>query len=423
MLPSDAWLSCEAKRLRTAPNGPSYHSLRAGNSFCVTLHGMPYLVNESELASWLRLSLEPDLSPAQARLLLARFGLPQDIYSQSVSALSQVVPSQLAAQLKADPSPELATLIQRSVEWASLDANTIISLADQSYPQALLNSHNPPLLLYAKGNISLLNLPSLAIVGARSSTAAGNENAFSFARHLCSQGWTIISGLASGIDTAAHQGSLAADHPQASTIAVLGTGIDLVYPATNRKLAHRIAEKGLLLSEFALGTKALPYHFPKRNHIVAALANGTLVVEAALKSGSLITAKYASEMGREVFAIPGSIHSPLSKGCHQLIRQGAKLVDSAQDINDELKNILPANQQLPEPHQLALTKATHAVTINDPTQQQVLDALGYEMMSPDALQQRTQLATAELATALVELELQGVIQQLSSGDYQRLASS
>lgn len=382
---------------------------------------MPYLANKSELFYWLRLSLEPELSPAQLRLLLTHFGLPQDIYTQSVSALTKLLPPSLAAQLKAEPNDELAALITRSLEWAAQDGNAILSLADQAYPQALLNSHNPPPVLYAKGNIKLLNQASLAIVGSRNATAGGKENAFNFAQHLCNQGWTIISGLATGIDAAAHQGSLAAQHPQASTIAVLGTGIDLVYPAVNRHLAHDIAKHGLLLTEFPLGTKAMPYHFPKRNRIVAGLANGILVVEAALKSGSLITAKLAIEMGVDVFAIPGSIHSPLSKGCHQLIRQGAKLVDSAEDINTELKNVLPAHALLPAPHSSPKQPSTTTVSLNE-IQQQVLDALGYDLVSPDKLQQRTTLQTADLATALVELELLNLIQQLPNGDYQRLAT-
>lgn len=382
---------------------------------------MPYLVNESELFSWLRLSLEPELSPAQARLLLAHFGLPQDIYTQSVSALAKILPHNLATQLKADPQDELAALITRSLEWAAQDGNTILSLADQAYPQALLNSHNPPLVLYAKGNIKLLNQASLAIVGSRNATAGGKENAFNFAQHLCSQGWTIISGLATGIDAAAHQGSLDAHHPQASTIAVLGTGIDLVYPSVNRKLAHVIAKHGLLITEFPLGSKAMHYHFPKRNRIVAGLANGILVVEAALKSGSLITAKFATEIGVDVFAIPGSIHSPLSKGCHQLIRQGAKLVDSVEDINEELKNTLPANKTLALPQAIVKPLNNSPLSFSE-AQQTVLDALGYDLVSPETLQQRSKLETAVLATALVELELLNLIQQLPSGDYQRLAT-
>lgn len=381
---------------------------------------MPYIDNEPELASWLRLSLEPNLSPSQAQLLLTHFGLPHDIYSQSVSALAKLLPLNLATQLKATPDDALATLIERSLEWATQERNAIISLADQAYPQALLTGHTPPLLLYAKGNTKLLNLPSLAIVGARSSTAAGNENAFAFAEHLCRQGWTIISGLATGIDAAAHKGSLAAQHPQASTIAVLGTGIDIVYPAANRNLAHTIAEQGLLLSEFPLGTKALQYHFPKRNRIVAGLAHGIVVVEAALKSGSLITARLAGEMGREVFAIPGSIHSPLSKGCHQLIRQGAKLVDSADDINDELKNVLPAHLPLPAAHDNASATINAEAIAASPMQQLVLDALSYDLVSPERLQERTQLPTSDLATALVELEIMNVIHQLPDGSYQRL---
>lgn len=370
----------------------------------------------SERYAWVRLSLEPNLSPTLARLLLANFGLPHQIYEQSVSTLNRYVPTQLAAQLRASPSDELEQRIQQALQWAQASDQHLLCLADSHYPKALFNLHDPPLLLYAKGDLSQLNYPALAIVGARSATNTGNENAYHFARFLTSQGWCIISGLASGIDTAAHQGALAAKKPH-STVAVLGTGMDLVYPARNRELAHQIAAQGLLLSEYPLGTRGLPHHFLQRNRLVAALSKGVLVVEAALKSGSLTTARLATEIGREVFAIPGSIHSPLHKGCHQLIRNGAKLVESAEHILEEMGQTLPlalaqtenpsAKRQPPNLDQLS------------PEQQQVLSVINYDGMSPDQIQHHCKLSTAQVGAALVQLELLDLITQQQDGRYLR----
>lgn len=375
--------------------------------------------SDSELYYWLRLSIEPSLGPAHARTLLSHFGLPPDIYSQPVGMLSKVLPSNVAAQLKAAASPEIEAQIQLALEWASVEPNHVITLADPDYPQALLESHDPPLLIYAKGNKQLLNVPSLAIVGARSATQVGNENAYAFAKHLTELGWSIVSGLASGIDAAAHTGSLEAQNPKASTIAVLGTGLDIIYPARNRELAHRIAQHGVLISEFPLGTRALPYHFPQRNRIVAGLAMGVLVVEAALKSGSLITAKQALELDREVFAIPGSIHSPLARGCHQLIRQGAKLVESAEHIQEEIAHKQPRLSHYALP---ARPRNTSPAPRLAPEQQRILDVMGFEPISPELIQQRTTLDLSTLATHLLELELAGKIALSQSGHYQRITA-
>lgn len=373
--------------------------------------------SHSELYAWVRLSLEPTLSSALARLLLAHFGLPQHIYAQSISTLSRYVPTSLAVQIHAEPDEELEQRIQAALSWQQLSADHhLLCLADQSYPTALLNLHDPPLLLYAKGDLDQLSHPALAIVGARSSTTAGNDNAYHFAQFLASKGWCIVSGLASGIDTAAHQGALAAHLPQ-STIAVLGTGMDIVYPARNRSLAHEIADKGLLLSEFPLGARALPYHFLSRNRLVAALSKGVLVVEAALKSGSLTTARLATEIGKEVFAIPGSIHSPLHKGCHQLIRHGAKLVESAEHILEELNDVPVQQKNTP-----TLTAAPALKTIPQDLEQNlkhVLDVMGYDEISPDQIQLRSKLDTAQVGAALVQLELFELITQQRDGRYLR----
>lgn len=379
-------------------------------------NGMSTALSTEEIAAWVRLSLEPGLGAAQARNLLAAIGLPQDIYALSVSALSKYLPADMARQLRTSPTEHVQATIDHTLAWLQVSHHHMLTLADPSYPQALLDIHDPPLVLYANGDISTLQRPSLAVVGARSATPAGVDNAHAFAKHLAGQGWCIVSGLALGIDTAAHLGALAAD-PSGSTIAVLGTGIDIVYPARNRELAHRIAGAGLLLTEFPLGTHALPWQFPKRNRIVAGLCKGVLVVEAARQSGSLITARMASDMGREVFAIPGSIHSPLSRGCHALIRQGAKLVESAQDISDELG--LP-------------TAVSHSVSTNTPHSappivlptgfapetRQVLDALGHDPVSTDTLQQRTGLNVGTLQAQLVQLELSQHITRLPDGKYQ-----
>lgn len=364
------------------------------------------LHSESELSAWLRLSLEPGVGPATAYALLSALGMPEQIYASGAAALMRHVSQDLALQLNAALAPEVAEQIALTLEWAAQPGRHILTLADPGYPQSLLTINDPPILLYAHGDPALLQRPALAIVGARNATPGGQETAQAFARHLALQGWCITSGLAQGIDAAAHLGALEAGTTAAGTIAVMGTGIDRVYPARHRELAHRIAADGLLLSELPLGMGALPQHFPKRNRLVAGLARGVLVVEAAKHSGSLITARLASESGREVFAIPGSIHSPLSRGCHALIRQGAKLVETAQDISDELGGgPLPAAATIDTPR-----SAPHPL----------LNALGHDPLHLDALQARTGLDTAVLQTQLLELELDGYLARLDGGRYQRL---
>ena len=299
-----------------------------------------------------------------------------------------------------------------------------MSLGDLRYPQALLDTEDPPLLLYLMGPASLLQhqpFPSdrcLAVVGSRNPTAQGAENARLFARALCGAGLTIVSGLALGVDAAAHEGALEAATSagtMAATIAVVGTGLDRVYPRKNLDLAHRIAAHGLIVSEYPLGTPPLPGNFPKRNRIISGLSQGTLVVEAALASGSLITARMAAEQGREVFAIPGSIHAPQSRGCHALIRQGAKLVESAQDVLEELK--IPATTVPGLPHEGVNAPGAAA---SDETEDPVLAALGYDPMGLDALIARTGMDASTLQVALLELELDGRIARLPGGLFQRV---
>jgi DNA processing protein len=283
--------------------------------------------------------------------------------------------------------------------WLVRPGNSLMTLADEDYPRALLEIADPPALLYCKGRRALLNQPGLGIVGSRNATPQGVRDAEAFAHALSDAGLTIVSGLALGIDAAAHRGGLAG---AGSSVAVIGTGLDRIYPARNKALAHQLAESGIIVSEFPLGTPPLPGHFPRRNRLISGLARGVLVVEAAPDSGSLITARVATEQGREVFAIPGSIHSPLARGCHALIKQGAKLVESAADILDELA----WQQRLAPP---ALPE-----TLSDP----LLAALDGAPATIDTLAQRTGLTLEALSAKLLALELDGRIASLPGGRYQ-----
>jgi len=388
---------------------------------------MPIALPLEELRSWIRLSLEPGLGPAQARNLLAAAGLPHAIYASSAGALGKLLPAHLAGQLKREPDEALQRAIDGAVKWLEHPGHHLLTLADPAYPPSLLDTHDPPLLLYVNGDPAYLSRPLISVVGARSATAGGMDNARSFSRHLAEQGWCIGSGLAQGIDTAAHEGALLAGPDGGSTVAVLGTGIDIVYPAKNRELAHRIAAHGALVSEFPVGARALPHHFPRRNRVVAGLARGVLVVEAAKQSGSLITARLASEMGREVFAIPGSIHSPLSRGCHALIRQGAKLVESAQDIQEELGRPGPRPAARGAQGSLSDTARPQGAggalgalaSAAGQVQELILNALGYDPVHLDALQQRSRLDLPTLTGGLLELELSDLVVRHDDGRFQR----
>ena len=385
-------------------------------------------MDHDELGAWLRLTLTPGIGNGAARRLLARFGLPQAIFQQTEAALQLCVPAAQAKALREIPQGWEA-LWQTTAQWLANaapqgPARAIVSLGDLRYPQALLDTEDPPLLLYLMGPASLLQhqpFPSdrcLAVVGSRNPTAQGAENARLFARALCGAGLTIVSGLALGVDAAAHEGALEAATSagtMAATIAVVGTGLDRVYPRKNLDLAHRIAAHGLIVSEYPLGTPPLPANFPKRNRIISGLSQGTLVVEAALASGSLITARMAAEQGREVFAIPGSIHAPQSRGCHALIRQGAKLVESAQDVLEELK--IPATTVPGLPQEGVNAPGAAA---SDETEDPVLAALGYDPMGLDALIARTGMDASTLQVALLELELDGRIARLPGGLFQRV---
>jgi len=354
------------------------------------------------LASWLQLTLTPGLGAAAIRGLLKQFGLPENILAAPRAQLERVAgPAAAALQ----HSEETAAAVRNALRWAESPGHAVVTLADAAYPRLLLEIADPPPLLYAVGRLDLLGRPSLAIVGSRNATAQGVRNAEQFARAFSAAGLTIVSGMALGIDAAAHAGGLAGE---GSTIAVLGTGVDVTYPRQNAALAQRIAQSGLLLSEFALGSAGAAHHFPRRNRLISGLAQGCLVVEAALASGSLITARAAAEQGREVFAIPGSIHSPLAKGCHALLKQGAKLVESAEDVLAELT----AFQRIAT----ASTRAPSPPAADEP----LLAHMGFDPVDVDSICARAGLAAERVSAELLRLELAGRVAALPGGMYQRL---
>ncbi len=361
---------------------------------------------DAGLASWLRLSLAPGLGPATLRTLLKRYGLPEQVLSAPRRELAAAIP---ASTLEAIESRALDVAVERALHWSQQPGCSIVTLGDAAYPARLLETPDPPSLLYIRGNPDLLQRPSLAIVGSRNATAQGVRNAERFARAFSEAGLTIVSGLALGIDGAAHRGAL---EGRASTAAVLGTGVDIVYPARHVDLAEAIAARGVLVSEFPLATQPAAGHFPRRNRLISGLALGCLVVEAALESGSLITARAALEQGREVFAIPGSIHSPLSKGCHALIKAGAKLVESADDVLSELSARLPGGA-------LASSTATAAGpgVAQDPL---LLKLMGDDPVDLEALRARTGWPAARISAELLQLELAGRVETLAGGLFQRL---
>jgi DNA processing protein len=362
------------------------------------------LLPGAEFEAWFRLLETPGLGRDGARRLLAAFGDPAAALAASPTALRAVAGPSLVAAFALEP-PEFQSRLSVARAWCEGGPHRhVVTLGDAAYPPLLLQTADPPLLLYAHGELALLAKPAIAIVGSRRPSAQGRDNARAFARELADDGLVVVSGLAQGIDSAAHEGALAG---AAGTIAVVGTGLDRVYPPQNLELAHRITQHGLLLSEFAPGTPPLPEHFPLRNRVIAGLSLGTLVVEAAIRSGSLITARLASEAGRDVFAVPGSIHAPQAKGCHWLIKQGAKLVESAADIVDEL-----AGQRADRDDR---TTSADPEASADP----LLDALGHDPVTLDALQARTGWPTHELTTRLLELELDGDVARLPGGLYQR----
>jgi len=355
-----------------------------------------------DLVAWLRLTLSPGVFEPWQRALLREFGTPARAVAAPLASASDVVPRHVAEGLAQGPSTET---LERTLRWLEQPGHHLVALADPEYPKALLEISDPPTVLYVIGRTDLLNAPGLAIVGSRNASPRGMLDAQAFAHALSDAGLGIVSGLALGIDAAAHRGGLAG---ASSSVAVLGTGADVMYPKRNMELAAQLAAHGTLVSEFPLGTPPLRENFPRRNRLISGLSRGVLVVEAALASGSLVTAHAAVEQGREVFAIPGSIHSPFSKGCHHLIRQGAKLVEKAGDVLEELR--LPfAAPNLAAPAKLS------------PAQAAFLDAMGVAPVTIDQVAATTGRAAADVAACMSELEIAGVIASAAGGRFQRLS--
>ncbi len=448
------------------------------------MHTLPS--TELELAAWLRLSLAPGLKPAALRLLLSAFGLPAAILQQEHETLAAIAGEAAARAALAPTGPEFDAQLDAVIAWRELPGNQIVTLDDPAYPPALLTMPDPPPLLYIKGRLELLHRRAVALVGSRSATPQGLEDAERFARTISTAGVTVVSGLAQGIDGAAHRGGL---DGIGSTVAVIGTGADLVYPSAHHALARQIAAQGAILSEWPLGTPARAANFPQRNRLIAGLVSGVLIVEAAMRSGSLITARLANEMGRDIFALPGSIHAPLSRGCHRMIKQGAKLVETPDEVLEELGFAKAAPISAPasppgagirgqrggtgaladavfstpddashkvsdsasnrEPDSASArsaasadkyadtatyasaesrpaatrTHGSHAPAPSDPDAQRLLAALGHAPTSLEILATRTEMDYAILQTTLLQLELAGHISALPGGRYTRASHS
>ncbi len=375
---------------------------------------MSTLTEHTDTALWVCLSQIKGLGGQTFCKLLKHFGSPEQIYAASYTTLRDISNDAIASQISAGPDLQQA---QATLSWLEHEHNHILTLADSLYPKTLLEIADPPPILYAKGELSCLQSPALAIVGSRYASPLGIKTAKEFAQALTEHGLCIVSGLALGIDGAAHEGALLGT---GNTIAVVGTGLDIVYPAKHRELAHQIAKRGLILSELALGTPSIATNFPRRNRLISGLSLGCLVVEANLQSGSLITAALAAEQGREVFAIPGSIHSPVAKGCHQLIKQGAKLVDHTQDILEELNYAL-ANFALPHTDRAQPDGAAMTSVELSSEQNTLLKNMGHDPINFDTLLNTSGLTSDRLSAMLSVLELEGKIASLPGGRYQQIA--
>ncbi len=382
-----------------------------------------------ELESWIRLWRVSGIGSKKFQLLLDYFDFPAAVFAANTSQMIQAGISQKDANSILDQKSNDAAA-KLDLDWLEAsDNHHIITLNSPEYPQHLKQINDAPTLLYVHGNLSILKDPQLGIVGSRNPTQSGHNNAYEFAKHLAQTGLCITSGLALGIDGVAHQGAIDGNGP---TIAVIATGIDRVYPAKHRELAHKIVENGAIVSEFPVGTHPDSRHFPRRNRIISAMSYGVLVVEAALKSGSLITARLAMEQNREVFAIPGSIHNPLAKGCHQLIRQGAKLVETAEDILEEMTGVIDLNDHrsvrkqpnvVNETSNISSEKSLSGAQIDnnlDPEQSELLNAMGFDPISIDQLVVATDLDAASIAAMLLILELQNYVASNGGGTYTRL---
>jgi DNA processing protein len=364
-------------------------------------------------SAWLNLSRIPGLGGRDVIALLEHFGTIDAIFAARRAELAEILPEK-AQTIEAILGGVDAERVGAELRWLEEPDNHLLALGDSDYPPLLREIADPPVCLFVRGVRGVLAQPQLAIVGSRNPTPGGCLNAEAFAEALTHAGLVVTSGLALGIDGCAHRAALAAG---GGTIAIAATGLDRVYPARHRELAHQIAEHGALVSEFPLGTPPRREHFPQRNRLISGLSLGVLVVEAALPSGSLITARLAAEQGREVFAIPGSIHSPLTRGCHQLIRQGAKLVETARDILEELG---PLAQAANERAGAAGGGRPAAATPLEPSMARLLEHLGYDPVAPDTLVERSGLTPEAISSMLLQMELRGLIAACPGGRYQRI---
>ena len=382
------------------------------------------MLSRDELAAWLRLATTVGVGRAVARKLLAAFGSPEHVLAADDDTLRALVGVDVTQALRRRDARDEARL-PATLRW--LDASTpaaphdIVTLGDPRYPALLLETADPPLLLFTRGRVELLSARGVAMVGSRKATPEGLENAREFGQRLSEHGVTVVSGLATGIDGAAHEGALAG---AGSTVAFVGTGLDRVYPPGHAVLMRRIGEEGLVASEYALGTEAMGQNFPRRNRLIAGVSLGTLVVEAALESGTLITARLALEEGRDVFAIPGSIHSEQSRGCHRLIQDGAKLVETADDVLRELRldaQAAPPRAALSRPRPSLFADVAPQVAEGGDAQDALRAALGHDPVTFDALAARVGLPADQLAARVLDLELAGIVRRLPGGLLQRCA--
>jgi DNA processing protein len=370
------------------------------------MSGIASSIPEQELHAWLTLIRLSGVGPVTLNPLLNSGLSPSELLQNPPDHLSERVRN----LLRQPPSD----LVKNDLDWLSGSNNHFLPISSPNYPELLAHLSDAPLGLFIHGQIDCLNSPQISMVGSRNPSRGGEQTAQEFATHFARSGITVTSGLALGIDTAAHRGALQGN---GSTIAVTATGLDRVYPASNRELAHAIAENGALVSEFPTGTSPMRGHFPRRNRIISGLSLGILVVEAALKSGSLITARLAGEHSREIFAIPGSIHNPLARGCHRLIREGAKLVETAADILEELAPKLQGYISTPTPE--TNTSPSPDTPKADHEHQQILDAMGFDPVSTDLLVERTGLAPEFVSSMLLLLEMEGHVSSEPGGLFVR----
>ncbi len=383
---------------------------------------LPKDISPALLRQTLALTYLPGLGAKTFHALVHHFGNAARVFDADPDALRTVqvgghgLTTRQYDSLRNPPWEKLEPQLEQDLHWLEQEHNHLLIFGTDGYPELLAQLADPPPVLYIHGNLEEVSRLQLAIVGSRTPTGTGSENAFRFAHSLAKAGLVITSGLAHGIDAAAHEGALQAG---GRTIAVMGTALDRVYPAANKALAHRIAEHGALVSEFPLGTGPRAENFPRRNRVITGLSLGCLVVEAAQKSGSLISAQHALEQGREVFAIPGSIHNPLAKGCHRLIREGAKLVETSADIIAELSALIGSQIQALQSAPSSSTPETQAPTAQNPEHQQLLEAMGYDPVTADTLAERTQFSIEEVSSILLILELEGQIESNPAGYYLR----